>query len=74
MKSGAHLHLEDVGDVVDEGALKTLLEGFKQDQLLRHRLQLPVTLRGKRDILGFEGSGGAADPHPSENRELRQNP
>lgn len=50
MESGAHLQLEDVGDVVDEGALKVLLEGFKQDQLLSHRLQLPVTLRGKKRI------------------------
>lgn len=50
MESGAHLQLKNVGDVVDEGALKVLLEGFKQDQLLSHCLQLPVTLRGKKGI------------------------
>lgn len=64
MKSGAHLHLEDVGDVVDEGVLKVLLEGFKQDQLLSHCLQLLVTLRGKTDILGFEGIWGSCRPTP----------
>lgn len=62
MKSGAHLQLEDVGDVVDEGTLKVLLEGFKQDQLLSHCLQLPVTLGGKMDILGFEGIWGSCRP------------
>lgn len=48
MRSGAHLQLEDVCNVTDERALKVLLECFKHDQLLSHRLQLPITLWGKK--------------------------
>lgn len=66
MRSGAHLQLEEVGDVVDEGVLKGLLEGFKQDQLLSHHLQLG----GKNNV--FWDLRGSADSHPSENQELRQ--
>lgn len=49
MKSEAHLQLEDARNVIDERVFKVLLECFKHDQLLSHRLQFPVTLREKRE-------------------------